>query len=286
MASLRFVRLDQNLEIEIYGEGVENHAPGITVSRTSIRLRGKAVAGAGRPAEKDSRFRPGDFLRANRSCIGAAASFRRFAPTLVRKGIGGVMLLDDDLVEASNLNRQRFYEKDIGRNKALALAGNLQGECIVQTEICGIPLRFEEAVARGIDLSCDVAICGVENNRKGPSPGGNGWQRLAPGCFHTADGDIADRSIPVRRLLRTAKGCHKSPFGHTLPLKVSGKRQSFIPADIFFVEALAIEDCSPQRGRHPGASTPDAFATRVGAICETICRRADAKERFARKKIS
>jgi hypothetical protein len=26
---VRFVRLDQNLEIEIYGEGVENHAPGI-----------------------------------------------------------------------------------------------------------------------------------------------------------------------------------------------------------------------------------------------------------------
>ena len=28
----------------------------------------------------------------------------------------------------------------------------------------GIPLRLEEAIARGIDLSCDVAICGVDNN--------------------------------------------------------------------------------------------------------------------------
>ena len=26
---VRFVRTDQNFEIEIYGEGVENHAPGI-----------------------------------------------------------------------------------------------------------------------------------------------------------------------------------------------------------------------------------------------------------------
>jgi hypothetical protein len=26
---VRFVRLDQNFEIEIYGKGVENHAPGI-----------------------------------------------------------------------------------------------------------------------------------------------------------------------------------------------------------------------------------------------------------------
>ena len=26
---IRFIRLDQNFEIEIYGEGVKNHAPGI-----------------------------------------------------------------------------------------------------------------------------------------------------------------------------------------------------------------------------------------------------------------
>ena len=28
----------------------------------------------------------------------------------------------------------------------------------------GIPLRFEEAVAGGLDLSCDVAVCGVDND--------------------------------------------------------------------------------------------------------------------------
>ena len=86
------------------------------------------------------------------------------APTLVRKGIGRITLLDDDVVEESNLNRQRFYIKDIGQNKALALAANLVPECIVETEIQGVPLRLEEAIARDIDLSCDVAICGVDNN--------------------------------------------------------------------------------------------------------------------------
>jgi molybdopterin/thiamine biosynthesis adenylyltransferase len=86
------------------------------------------------------------------------------APTLVRKGIGRITLLDNDVVEASNLNRQRFYIKDIGRNKALALAANLLPECIVETEIQGIPLRLEEAIAREVDLSCNVAICGVDNN--------------------------------------------------------------------------------------------------------------------------
>src|SRR5581483_2225232 len=57
-----------------------------------------------------------------------------------------------------------FYIKDVGRNKAVALAENIQGECIIETELCGIPLRFEEAAARGLDLRCDIAVCGVDNN--------------------------------------------------------------------------------------------------------------------------
>jgi molybdopterin/thiamine biosynthesis adenylyltransferase len=97
-------------------------------------------------------------------CIGAGGIVSQIAPTLVRKGIGRITLLDNDIVEPSNLNRQRFYIKDIGKNKALALARNLQAECIVPTEISGYALRLEEAIARGIDLECDAAICGVDNN--------------------------------------------------------------------------------------------------------------------------
>jgi molybdopterin/thiamine biosynthesis adenylyltransferase len=82
----------------------------------------------------------------------------------VRKGIGRITLLDDDFVEPSNLNRQRFYIKDVGVNKAVALARNLQAECIAATEIRGCPVRLEEAIARGMDLTSDVAICGVDNN--------------------------------------------------------------------------------------------------------------------------
>jgi len=83
---------------------------------------------------------------------------------LVRKGSGAITLLDNDFVEASNLNRQRFYARDVGHNKAIALAHSLQPECIAATHISGYALRLEEAIARGADLSCDVAICGVDNN--------------------------------------------------------------------------------------------------------------------------
>jgi molybdopterin/thiamine biosynthesis adenylyltransferase len=97
-------------------------------------------------------------------CVGAGGLISYIAPPLVRKSVGGITLLDDDVVETSNLNRQRFYTKDVGRNKALALAENLLPECIAQTEIRGIPFRLQEAIARELDMSCDVAICGVDNN--------------------------------------------------------------------------------------------------------------------------
>jgi molybdopterin/thiamine biosynthesis adenylyltransferase len=64
----------------------------------------------------------------------------------------------------SNLNRQRFYEKDLGEPKALALARNLENECIADTRIFGHSYRLEEALASGFTLSCDVTVCGVDNN--------------------------------------------------------------------------------------------------------------------------
>lgn len=135
-----------------------------TGSPTSIDLRGKAIPGAEDRQRKIPGFDQEVFSRTHVLCIGAGGIISQIAPTLVRKGIGKITLLDDDVVEPSNLNRQHFYTKDIGRNKAIALARNLQPECIVRTEIRGYALRLEEAIARGIDIGCDVAVCGVDNN--------------------------------------------------------------------------------------------------------------------------
>jgi molybdopterin/thiamine biosynthesis adenylyltransferase len=138
--------------------------PAFTASQTSIKLFGKPIEGAEDRQRKIPGFDQTVFSTSSVVCIGAGGIVSQIAPTLVRKGIGRVALVDDDVVEASNLNRQRFYERDLGKNKALTLAWNLQGECIAATEIRGIPLRFEEAVARNRDLSCHVVVCGVDNN--------------------------------------------------------------------------------------------------------------------------
>ncbi len=133
-------------------------------SPTSIKLRGTPIPGA----EDRQRLIPGfdqeAYSRASVVCVGAGGIISHIAPTLCRKGIGKITLLDRDIVEVSNLNRQRFYPKDIGRNKALALAENLQPECIAATEIQGYATMLEEAIERKLDLLCDVAICGVDNN--------------------------------------------------------------------------------------------------------------------------
>lgn len=138
--------------------------PPFTGLPTSISLRGRAIPGAEDRQKKISGFDQATFSKSSVVCVGAGGIVSQVAPTLVRKGVGRIALLDDDFVEPSNLNRQRFYTKDIGKNKALRLAENLLPECIAETDVLGFPLRLQEAIAVGTDLSCDVAICGVDNN--------------------------------------------------------------------------------------------------------------------------
>jgi len=138
--------------------------PTFTDSRTSIRLSGVAAPGAEDRQRKIPGFDQAAYSRSRVLCIGAGGLISHIAPTLVRKGIGGLTVLDNDVVEVTNLNRQRFYAKDIGHNKAIALVENLQSECIVVTDLRGYALRLEDAIAEGLDLSCNVAICGVDNN--------------------------------------------------------------------------------------------------------------------------
>jgi molybdopterin/thiamine biosynthesis adenylyltransferase len=82
----------------------------------------------------------------------------------VRKGWGQLTLIDHDKVELTNLNRQRFSKQDLGKYKAVQLAKSLSKDGFFNTHITGIPFTFEEAIERKLDLSCDVAICGVDSS--------------------------------------------------------------------------------------------------------------------------
>lgn len=136
-----------------------------STSPTSIKLLGERIEGALDRHNGIAGFAQEKYSRSHVLCIGAGGLISNIAPTLCRKGIGKLTILDDDLVEVSNLNRQRFYPKDIGKNKAIAMVQNLQAECTFATELTGLPVRLEEAIEQNSSLDCDVAVCGVDNNQ-------------------------------------------------------------------------------------------------------------------------
>ena len=181
--------------------------PAFTCSRTLISLRGKAIPGAEDRQRKIPGFDQETFSKSSVVCIGAGGIISQIAPTLVRKGIGRITLLDNDIVEPSNLNRQRFYIKDVGKNKALALARNLQEECIVETEIRGCALQLEEAIARGIHLDCDVAVCGVDNHPARAAASRHFRSKSIPVVFTAVSRDADHGYVFVQDINGTCIGC-------------------------------------------------------------------------------
>jgi len=62
------------------------------------------------------------------SIVGAGALGGPCAMYLAAAGVGAIEIVDDDTVDRSNLQRQvQFTEADIGRSKAVVLAGRLEG---------------------------------------------------------------------------------------------------------------------------------------------------------------
>jgi molybdopterin/thiamine biosynthesis adenylyltransferase len=96
--------------------------------------------------------------------IGAGGLGGEIAEALCRKGVGRLTIFDHDVVEPSNLSRQRFFTADLYKNKAHRLAKNLAPEGFCGTVIEGYGLSLQDAIERRIDLSCQVAIVGVDNN--------------------------------------------------------------------------------------------------------------------------
>ena len=97
--------------------------------------------------------------------VGVGGIGSNVAWALVRKGLGHALLMDDDVVELPNLTRQRFFKRDVGKNKAIAYGKHLCREALFETTILCWPYRFQELLEEGVSLEhCDVIVCGVDNN--------------------------------------------------------------------------------------------------------------------------
>jgi molybdopterin/thiamine biosynthesis adenylyltransferase len=82
---------------------------------------------------------------------------------LAATGVGRIVLLDDDVVETSNLNRQPLFgEADVGRRKAEAAAARLR-RLHPGARVDGLDRRFDAGNAAALAASVDVLVDGSDN---------------------------------------------------------------------------------------------------------------------------
>jgi len=95
--------------------------------------------------------------------VGAGGLGGEVAEGLARKGVGEIHIFDSDFVEITNLNRQKFFKRDLYKNKALRLAKNISEQATGDSLIVGYPYRIQEVTRMGTVPECDVAAVLVDN---------------------------------------------------------------------------------------------------------------------------
>jgi molybdopterin/thiamine biosynthesis adenylyltransferase len=95
--------------------------------------------------------------------IGAGGIGSEICEGLARKGIGQIDICDFDSVEITNLNRQRFFEEDIGELKSVCLAKNLVRESTCGTVFKSYPYGFSEYLKRRRGRMPDLFVLGVDS---------------------------------------------------------------------------------------------------------------------------
>jgi molybdopterin/thiamine biosynthesis adenylyltransferase len=97
--------------------------------------------------------------------IGAGGLGGEVGENEVRKGVGRLNIYDRDIVAPSNLNRQKFFREDLYKSKAFCLARNLSKQAVKKSVITGYACMLQEAVEKGVNVDCDMAVVGIDNNQ-------------------------------------------------------------------------------------------------------------------------
>ena len=107
------------------------------------------------------------YQRTHIGLIGCGALGSHAAHALACKGARTLTLLDDDVVEATNLTRQRFEPDDVGRSKVHAAARHLKCSALFPLTVNAHPFRFQElfdANDQSHTTPFDLIINGPDNN--------------------------------------------------------------------------------------------------------------------------
>ncbi len=88
---------------------------------------------------------------------GAGGLGSNCAQNLVRSGFKHFVICDFDVVEPSNLNRQFYFQDQLGIPKVEALAANLR-RINPDVEIVSLPVKITSGNAREVFAGCDVIV--------------------------------------------------------------------------------------------------------------------------------
>ncbi|WP_169942859.1 sulfur carrier protein ThiS adenylyltransferase ThiF [Campylobacter sp. RM15925] len=94
----------------------------------------------------------------NITICGAGGIGSNLAVMLVRSGVKKLTIIDFDTVELSNLNRQHYFLKDIGKPKVVALKEVLESISQVQIEAIEAKITAENAkeILKNFDVICEA----------------------------------------------------------------------------------------------------------------------------------
>jgi molybdopterin/thiamine biosynthesis adenylyltransferase len=146
----------------------------------------------------------------SRACvwmIGAGGIGSKIGEGVIRKGVGTMCICDPDFVEITNLNRQLYFRRDIGRRKGPRLARNLARHATGRTLIRGWGLSFQETVAMGLDPNPQLVVCGVDNGDTRTEVSRHFRLRGIPVVFAAIDYLAENGYVFVREPGRACFGC-------------------------------------------------------------------------------
>ncbi|MEL7484405.1 MAG: HesA/MoeB/ThiF family protein [Planctomycetota bacterium] len=109
---------------------------------------------------EDAQQRLGD---ASALVVGVGALGSVSAELLVRAGVGRVVVVDRDVIELTNLQRQMLYaEADVGRSKAEAAADRLRA---INSSVCIEAIAEDVRGERALELveAADIIVDGTDN---------------------------------------------------------------------------------------------------------------------------
>ncbi|MDO4719206.1 MAG: sulfur carrier protein ThiS adenylyltransferase ThiF [Peptostreptococcaceae bacterium] len=130
--------------------------------------RGKMPDASQMEAMLSARHTPGVYQKLKQGKVavaGLGGLGSNIAAALARSGVGQLLLVDFDTVEPSNLNRQSYFIRHIGRKKTEAMAEQIaEMNPFVKVTACDVRITEANAAAvfRGWDVVCE-AFDGAES---------------------------------------------------------------------------------------------------------------------------